>query len=107
MPERQYPKDNLPGKLAQFRGKITVSQALLENVGRRVIRNIDFVKYLQGQTAGPGAGLHLDSGRGRLILNILNVNVDAADFHPDHLADGTSYLHLHVPADVANIHVPL
>ncbi len=53
-----YTKDDLTGKLGQIVGKRTFLQAKLINLAGSVVRNINFLKYLQGKGTRPGAGFH-------------------------------------------------
>jgi hypothetical protein len=47
------------------------------------------------------------SGLAIRVINILNMNVDVADIHADHLLDGARNILLDVAADLADIYILL
>lgn len=81
-----------------------IFNALLEHLARLMVGHIGFVKCLQGDTAGPGAGFHKYLRFGlRGIIDIFDVNINATHPHADHIRYGAGYIVLDFAADVPDI----
>src|SRR5664280_1196628 len=66
--------------------------------------HINFVKCLQGDTACPGACFHKYLFL-RLVINILDRNIDMPNLQPGHFDNGTCHCLLDGSADFADIRI--